>query len=222
MGAPSIAATLDASQFEAAAKALSGLTIGPKPSRTNPTGDRRTVLDPRSVVATRIEEVVSFVLDSIRSLTPEGTGEIRRSYNVRRGFGEVQSTGTFNLVYEIASDLPDSRQVAVNALEFGSVPHEIRPTHAEFLRFEVSAEDYAAEVPGRENGKEVRTFVDFDGTRAVIYTELVEHPGTQPHAMFRVTAERALPIAQRIAREIARAVGASFVAVDPKGRSTSP
>jgi len=221
VAAPSLLMTLDASQFQTAAEALSNLTIGPKPSRTNPTGDRRKVLDPRSIVAEKIVEVVDFVLASIRDLTPEGTGEVRRSYNVRRGFGEVRSKGTFNLVYEIASDLPDSRQVVVNALEFGSVPHEIKPVHADFLRFEIAAEDYAAEVPGREDGREVRTFVDFDGVRAVIYTTLVEHPGTQPHAMFRITAARALPIAQRIAREIARAVGASFVEVDPTRRTTS-
>jgi len=66
----------------------------------------------------------------------------------------------------------------------------------------------------------VRTFVKDEGGETVtIFTELVEHPGTRPHGMFRITEERIGVEAQRVADEVSRIVADSFRNVDtkPKG-----
>lgn len=218
-----ISVTIEADALRAAALSLSRLTIGPGPSRTNPSGDRGKVLDPRSVVARELPGLANFAINNIRELTPIRSKQTRNSYNVRMtNGGDVRwaSKASFSfLAYRVASDLPDSEQVVVNVLEFGSRPHVIRPRRVQWLRFEISGEDFAPEVPRAESGN--ASFVRREEGKLYLYTKKVNHPGTQPHAMFRKTLDAIVPLSDLAAQRIVLEVTRSFSALDLQRYTTS-
>lgn len=203
---------VDASAAERAAKRLSGLVIGPRPSRTNPGGGKAGVLDPRSALANAIPNVVTFCIGRLREYTPRDTGKTRDSYNARRAFGSGASKGSFDFVrFEVASDLPDSEQVVVSTLEYGSVPHVIRARNAKFMRIPLDAADVPAEdAPRGASRGGGYAFIKREAGGAVLYAKSVQHPGTQPHGMFRRTLEDVVPVAERVARDVVAAVSGTW------------
>ena len=208
----SIKFDFDEKAFRAAIETMTEWEIGPDPSRTNPTGTSKKVIDPRSLVASKLVRAVDFVIASLRELTPisDGPGpHARDSYNVRMG-ADTSSKGSFDYAsYTVAAfDLPPERGDIIEILEYGTVPHVIRPKNAKFLRFPINPEDLAENVPGDGSGRV--TFRTEEGGKTYINTTEVMHPGTRPHAMFRITAERVKPVAQSIANEVVREVAESF------------
>ena len=199
---------VDASAATKAAARLSNLVIGPRPSRTNPTGGRTSVLDPRAAITAAMPGVATFCLEKIREYTPVDTSKTRQSYNVRRGFGGGSSKGSFDFVsFEVVSDLPDAEQVVVATLEFGSVPHVIRARNAKFMRIPLDAADVPAEdAPRPASRGGGYAFIKREAGGAILLAKSVQHPGTSPHGMFRKTLEDVRPVAERVAREVVAAV----------------
>lgn len=209
---------VDGESVRAAVDRLSDLTIGPRPSRTNPGGGRAKVLDPRSALAAVLPRVADFCIGRIREYTPksdwEDGGRVRSSYNIRRAFGFGSSKASFDFVtFEIASDLPDAEQVVVSTLEFGSVPHVIRARRrGGFMRIPLDPADVGdpdAARPARRQGAGAAFIVQEDGG-PVLYAQSVQHPGTQPHGMFRRTLLDVVPVADQVAKEVVAAVAASW------------
>lgn len=218
-----------ASNVREAAASLSNLTAGPLPSRTNPTGDRRKVLDPRSLVAAEIPAVTDFVIKSLRSLTP-GSGRVRDSYNARFAHGFGKGRGTFDFAEaEVASDLPDGEQIVVSVLEHGSRPHIIEARKGPAARdsggrFTAGSRGYMrinldpSDVGGgpRGTGGGGRAFIKDEAGGPVLYASRVSHPGTRAHGMFRLTLEASIPVAEAAARRVVSAVAQSFLEAGPK------
>ena len=214
--------SFDFSGIEKAMKSMHTWEIGPDASRTNPKGTSTTVVDPRSLLASKLNRVVDFAITSLRQKTPKSnksSGQhVADSYNVRVG-GAGTSKGAASFAsYSIAAwDLPDDRQIVVNVLEYGSAPHVIRPKNARFLRFPIPPEQLATGGGGGGGSGRV-TFVTHAGGKVYVNTTEVMHPGTRPYAMFRLTLEAVRPLAQKIATEVATEVAASFAAVDTRSK----
>ncbi len=223
-----------ASNMAKAAESLAPLIVGPSPSRTNPTGTSKGVVNPRDALARRLDSVAGFALQSVRSLTPMDTGETRDSFTVRR-LPDASIRGAFEFGrFQVVSNLPDDQQVRVNTLEYGSRPHIIRPKlgvtdakiviGAKFMRIPLDAADVGAfatmqrgHLPGTKGrGSGGFAFIKQEPGGTFLYTTQVSHPGTKPYAMFRKTLDAIGPVASRIATDVIAEVGASFATAETK------
>lgn len=212
MAALTTVLTVDGSAAARAAERLSNLVIGPAPSRTNPGGGRTKVLDPRAALAAALPRVVDFCIGRIRAYTPSTSGKVRASYNVRRGFGSGASKGSFDFAgFEIASDLAAAEQVVVNTLENGSRPHVVRARAGKFMRIPLDPADVPAEDaprgPSRGGGY---AFIKREAGGAFLFATSIQHPGTQPHAMFRRTLADSARFAEGVARDVVASVTATW------------
>ncbi len=189
---------IDVKAISAAAEALRALERTTVVNRRAPPG----VVDPRDAVSRRLPRLSRWALQSIQAKTPKDREVVAPSFAISRVPPRVGRDGVEFDGYEVKSRLPESDDAVVAVLEYGSVPHTIRPRKGKYLVFEVEGADPpAVQAP--------------DGS-FVVFTKEINHPGTSPHAMFRRTLSEIRPVAARAAREIVDEVAESFRRVEPR------